>query len=134
MPDPGVIRLSQFIHHPPARVWQALTDPAIHARWWAEGEVKAEPGARFTLDMRMYGKQWCEVVAVEPGRVFSYVFAPDVLNTTITWRLEPEGEGTRLDLVQSGFDLTTSIGKMAYEGLVAGWPAILARIEPALAN
>lgn len=134
MSEPGIIRLSQFINQPPARVWQALTDPTIHARWWAEGDVKAELGARFTLDMRMYGKQPCEVLAVEPGRLFRYLFAPAVLDTTITWRLEPEGDGTRLHLEQSGFNLNSPIGKMAFTGLTAGWPQILARIEPALAN
>jgi hypothetical protein len=37
----GVIRLSQFIDHPPAKVWKALTDPETHAKWWAAGDVKA---------------------------------------------------------------------------------------------
>lgn len=134
MPRSGTIRLSQFINHPPAAVWRALTDPEIHSRWWTAGDVKAAPGARFTLDMRTYGKQPCEVLAVEPGRLFSYLFAPGVLDTTITWRIEPDGEGTRLHLEQSGFDLDSSIGKMAYDGMNAGWPQILPRIEPALAN
>jgi uncharacterized protein YndB with AHSA1/START domain len=32
MIKPGVIRLSQFINHPPAKVWKALTDPSLHAK------------------------------------------------------------------------------------------------------
>jgi uncharacterized protein YndB with AHSA1/START domain len=134
MSDPVVIRLSQFINHAPSEVWKALTTPEIHARWWAAGDVKAEPGHKFTLDMGKFGQQSCEVLAVEPERFFSYLFAPAVLNTTITWRLEPEAEGTRLHLEQSGFDLDSPMGKMAYEGMAAGWPQILARIEPALAE
>jgi uncharacterized protein YndB with AHSA1/START domain len=51
MTKPGVIRLSQFINHPPAKVWRALTDPELHARWWAAGDVKAVVGHQFTLDM-----------------------------------------------------------------------------------
>ena len=72
----GVIRLSQFINHPPAKVWKALTDPEIHARWWAAGDVKPVVGHRFTLDMGAWGKQPCEVLAVEPERLLSYSFAP----------------------------------------------------------
>jgi uncharacterized protein YndB with AHSA1/START domain len=132
MSEAGVIHLSQFIHRSPAAVWQALTDPKVHARWWAAGDVKAEQGHRFTLDMGKFGQQACEVVAVEPERVFSYLFAPGLLNTTITWRLEPEGEGTRLDLEQSGFDLSSPMSKMAYDGMGAGWPQVLGRIEAAV--
>jgi uncharacterized protein YndB with AHSA1/START domain len=48
MTERGVIRLSQFINLPPAKVWQALTEPGIHAKWWATGDVKAVVGHRFT--------------------------------------------------------------------------------------
>ena len=34
MKDPQVIRLDHFYSQPPAVVWKALTDPALHARWW----------------------------------------------------------------------------------------------------
>lgn len=132
MSDPGAIRLSHLIHHPPAAVWQALTNPEIHARWWAAGDVKAEPGHKFTLDMGKFGQQPCEVLAVESQRLISYSFAPGTLNTTITWRLEPEGEGTRLHLEHSGFDLDSPMGKMAHDGMRQGWPAVLTRIDPAL--
>jgi len=132
MTEPGIIRLSQYINHPPARVWQALTDPALHAKWWAAGDVKAEVGHRFTLDMGKWGQQACEVIAVEPERLLKYTFAPETLNTTITWRLETEGSGTRLHLEQSGFDLDSPMGKMAYEGMGGGWPSVLARIEQAI--
>ena len=98
MTERGVIRLSQFINHPPAKVWKALTDPEIHAKWWAAGDVKAVVGHRFTLDMGPWGQQPCEVLAVEPERLLSYSFAPGTLDSTITWRLEPENGGTRLHL------------------------------------
>jgi uncharacterized protein YndB with AHSA1/START domain len=128
MIQPGVIRLSQFIHHPPAKVWKALTDPAIHAKWWAAGDVKPVVGHCFTLDMGPWGKQPCKVIAVEHERLLSYSFAPGTLDTTITWRLEPENSGTRLHLEQSGFDLNSPMGKTAFEGMGKGWPRILERI------
>jgi uncharacterized protein YndB with AHSA1/START domain len=132
--EPGVIRLSQFIDHPPAKVWRALTDPGLHAKWWAKGDVRAEVGHRFTLDMGSWGQQPCEVVAVEPEHLLSYSFAPGTLDTTITWRLEPEGHGTRLHLEHSGFDLDSPLGKMAFEGMGGGWPKVLERIAPTLAS
>ncbi len=74
--EPSVIHCDQFIAHPPAAVWRVLTDPELHARWWAAGDVRPVVGHRFTLDMGPWGQQACEVLAVEPERLLRYSFAP----------------------------------------------------------
>lgn len=132
MTEPGTIHLEQYIPHPPSRVWEALTDPALHARWWAAGDVRPVVGHRFTLDMGPWGQQPCEVLAAEPERLLSYSFAPGTLDTAITWRLAPEGEGTRLTLEHSGFDLDSPLARQAFQGMGSGWPRVLERIEPLL--
>jgi uncharacterized protein YndB with AHSA1/START domain len=71
-------------------------------------------------------------VQVDPGRLISYSFAEGTLDTTITWRLEPEGTGTRLFLEHAGFDPDSPISQKALHGMGNGWPALLARIEPSL--
>lgn len=129
----AVFECDQFLPHPPSAVWKALTDPEIHARWWAAGDVRPVVGHKFTLDMGAWGHQPCEVLAVEPERLLRYSFSPDALGTTVTWRLEPEGTGTRLFLEHAGFDLDSPMGRAAYEGMSQGWPSVLARITPALA-
>ena len=133
MIEPGVLEFTQFVPHPPARVWAALTEPELHAKWWAPGDVRAEVGHRFTLDMGAWGRQQCEVIAVEPERLLSYSFAPGTLDTTITWRLEPKGDGTLLSLEHRGFDLDSPMARSAFEGMGNGWPKVLARIEQAIA-
>lgn len=134
MIEPGLIQLTQFIPHPPAAVWAALTDPALLARWWAPGDVRPVVGHRFTLDMGDWGEQPCEVIAVEEERLLAYSFAPGTLNTTITWRLQAEGQGTRLSLEHRGFDLDSPLGKAAFQGMGGGWPKVLSRIDAVLAN
>ncbi|MEU8515420.1 SRPBCC domain-containing protein [Kitasatospora sp. NPDC048722] len=134
MTEKAVITCDEFLPHPPARVWEALTDPALHARWWAAGDVKAVVGHRFTLDMGPWGQQPCEVIAVEPERLLGYSFAAGTLDTTVTWRLVPEGRGTRLLLEHAGFDLDTPMGRQAHQGMGRGWPGVLRRIAPALAE
>ncbi|WP_433348839.1 SRPBCC family protein [Microtetraspora malaysiensis] len=134
MTEYAEIRCEQPLAHPPAAVWTALTDPGLHARWWAGGDVRPVVGHRFTLDMGDWGVQPCEVTAVEPGRLLSYRFAEGSLDTTITWRLEQEGEGTRLFLEHTGFDLDTPAGKQAYRGMSVGWPQVLGRIDAVLAG
>lgn len=56
------------------------------------------------------------------------------MDTTVTWTLEPEGDGTRLTLDHSGFDLDTPMGKAAFDGMGGGWPKVLPRIDAALSR
>ncbi|AGZ45973.1 SRPBCC family protein [Actinoplanes friuliensis] len=123
------IEIDQFIAREPAAVWRALTEPELLARWWATGDIKPVVGHRFTLDMGSWGQQPCEVLEVEEGRLLSFTFAEGSLDTTITWRLEPEGAGTRLFLRHAGF----AADSPALKGMGNGWPALIRRIEPALA-
>jgi uncharacterized protein YndB with AHSA1/START domain len=134
MTEPGTIHITQHVPHAPARVWAALTEPALHAKWWAKADIEPVVGHRFTMDMGSWGTQPCEVLAVEPDRLLSYSFAPGTLDTTITWRLEPDGDGTRLTLEHTGFDLDSPVGKAAFEGMSGGWPGVVKRIDAALAG
>ncbi|WP_432017764.1 SRPBCC family protein [Streptomyces hydrogenans] len=130
--DSGTITCEKFLPHPPAAVWRALTDPGLHARWWAAGDIKPVVGHRFTLDMGNFGSQPCEVTVVEDGRLLAYRFAEGTLDTTLTWSLRPEGEGTLLVLTHAGFDLDSPMGRQAYEGMGKGWPHVLNRLPGAL--
>jgi uncharacterized protein YndB with AHSA1/START domain len=132
MSSPPVIHLEHFYAHAPSAVWRALTDPQLHARWWAAGDVRPVVGHRFDLDMGPFGKQPCEVLDVEPERLLRYRFAAGSLDTIITWRLAPEGKGTRLTLTHEGFNLDSPLSRRAFEGMKPGWPAVLARLEELL--
>jgi uncharacterized protein YndB with AHSA1/START domain len=123
------IELDQFIARSPAKVWRALTEPELLARWWAEGDIKPVVGHRFTLDMGAWGQQPCEILEAEPEKLLRYTFAEQDLDTTITFRLEPEGDGTRLFFTHAGFNLDSPRGRSALEGMGNGWPGLLARIE-----
>ena len=128
--DPAaVIRHDQFLAHPPAAVWAALTTPDLMARWWVPGDVRPVVGHHFTLDMGTWGQQPATVTAVEPERLLRYTFAEGTLDTTITWRLEPEGRGTRLFLEHADFDLDSPLGRQALEGMGRGWPGLVRNLE-----
>jgi uncharacterized protein YndB with AHSA1/START domain len=132
MTTPSTIRIERSYAHPPAKIWRALTDPELHAKWWAAGDVRPVVGHRFTLDMGKWGQQACEVLAVETERLLRYRFATGTLDTLITWELAPEGEGTRLTLTHEGFNLDSPLGRSALEGMRDGWPNVLERLAAAL--
>ncbi|GIM91227.1 hypothetical protein Ato02nite_030200 [Paractinoplanes toevensis] len=109
-------------------MWRALTEPELLAKWWVAGDIKPVVGHRFTLDMGNWGNQVCEVLEVEEETLLRHTFAEGVLDTTITWRLVPEGSGTRLFLTHDGFEP----GSEALIGMGSGWPRLVARIVVAI--
>lgn len=124
----SAIRLERVYPRSPAAVWRALTEPELHAKWWAPGDVRPIVGHRFELDMGAWGKQACEVLEVETERRFRYRFGIGTLDTVITWELHAEGSGTRLVLVHDGFDPSSPMAQKALEGMGAGWPRVLERL------
>jgi uncharacterized protein YndB with AHSA1/START domain len=46
MSSPAIIRMEKVYPHPPAAVWRALTDPELHAKWRAAGDVRPIVGHR----------------------------------------------------------------------------------------
>jgi uncharacterized protein YndB with AHSA1/START domain len=122
------IECDQFIARPPSVVWRALTEPDLLASWWARSDIKPVVGHRFTLDMGEWGVQPCEVLEVEPEKLLKYTFAEGALDTTITWRLEPEGQGTRLFLIHDGFEPDS----MPLRRMGGGWPKLLAHLARTL--
>jgi uncharacterized protein YndB with AHSA1/START domain len=131
MAEKAAIQIEHEYSAKPSAVWRCLTDPQLLAKWWAAGNVKAEVGHRFNLDMGPFGKQTCLVLEVSPERLLKYKFS-DALNTTITWVLAPSAQGTRLKLTHEGFDLGSPMGQQAYQGMKAGWPHVLERMAAVL--
>lgn len=119
------IHVDQFLPQPPAKVWRMLTDPDRLASWWAAGDIRPEVGHRFTLDMGRWGAQRCTVTAVDEHRLLTYTFGEGEVDWTITWRLEPEGTGTRLFLAHSGFDLDDPRHAQAFTAMSGGWAKLL---------
>ncbi|OCB28498.1 polyketide cyclase [Mycobacterium malmoense] len=127
---PVTIRVDQFVAAPPGKVWRLLTEPDLLRLWWADGDVAAVVGHQFTLDMPGYGKQPCAVLEVDPPRRFVHTFTSA---WTLTWRLEPEGSGTRVFLEHSGFDLDDTRMAMAFDRMGAGWrDVVLPRLADAV--
>jgi len=135
MTDLAAIECDEFLPYPADVVWRALTTPEIIAKWWANAaDLRPVVGHRFTIDMDRWGVQQCRVLEVEEGRMLRYTFSEGMLDSTLTWRLEPEGVGTRLFLVHDGLDQDSPLGRAALDGMGRGWPDVLARIAVVIAE
>lgn len=111
------IHVDQFIAAPPAEVWDAITTPEGLAAWWAPGDIAPAVGHEFLVEMPGWGNVPCRVLEVDRGRRIVYTFA----DWTLTWRLEPEGNGTRLFLEHAGFDLDKPEHRFAFDNMGSGW-------------
>jgi len=121
------IEVDQFIAASPAEVWNALTTPDLLSRWWAEGDIRPSVGHRFQLDMGSWGHVACEVLDLVPEQRLVFAFG----DWTLTWRLVPEGSGTRLFLEHAGFDPNDPQHRFAFDNMGPGWRD---RVLPRLAE
>jgi hypothetical protein len=95
---------------PPTAVWDLVSDvtrigefsPETFEARWIRGSTGPEVGAQFKGHVRRNGvgpTYWtlCTVTACEPERVFEFAVGNDAV-TANNWgyRLEPDGEGTRV--------------------------------------
>jgi len=84
------------LRHPPARVWEALTDPA-HLAEWAPFDADRNLSTAGPVTLSTVGAphvQQTTVKRAEPPKLLEYSWGTGDLR----WELEPVGSGTRLTL------------------------------------
>jgi uncharacterized protein YndB with AHSA1/START domain len=113
---PEQIERETVIAAPVERVWALLTEAEHLGRWFGDAgaELDLRPGGALSLSWERYGVVRGRVVDVDAPRRFSYRWAvlreqhgsePVEGNSTLVeFTLEAEGAGTRLRVVESGFD------------------------------
>ena len=150
-PDQDTVVVEIFIAAPPARVYEAITDPKQVASWWgAKGVYRITENHS---ELRPGGKWWSvgvgadgtsfrvegEYLEIDPPRLLSHTWMGSFsgsLKSTVRWELEPEevhglhpsgphrlGTGTRVTIRHSGFLGNLEIAKNHGQGWirVLGW-------------
>jgi uncharacterized protein YndB with AHSA1/START domain len=152
-PDQNVINGEIFVAAPPARVFEAITDPAQVPRWW--GAQNLYRITEWKADLRVGGK-WSsegvgvdgrtfrvegEYLEVDPPRLLVHTWSANWtggLQTVVRWELEPQsvhglhptgpkraGTGTLLKIRHEGFAAMPATAADHAEGWkrVMGWLA-----------
>ena len=96
--DNWTLVLVRELRHPPAEVWQALTEPE-HLREWAPFDVDKSLASTGSVRLSTVGgpaPQVSETVVkrAEPPKLLQYSWG----DADLRWQLEPLGKGTRLTL------------------------------------
>ena len=136
------IVVEDVVPQPPEKVWKALTTAELVGQWLMPNDFEPVVGKRFTFKTRPIG-DWdgvvqCEVLEIVPNRrlVYSWKGGADSndsgsnygskLDSVVTWTLQPEGRGTRLRLVHTGF--RSPQNDFAYDAMSPGWSCIMGRL------
>lgn len=124
----------------PEKVWSAVTEPEHVSRWFGRTELDGR-GAGATGTMTFDGNPPIplRVEAVDAPRSVTYRWGNDdalgappaeldeATSTVFTFTLEPRGEGTRLTVVESGFERTSDpLGNL--ESHRTGWDSELDKL------
>ncbi len=137
------IRIERDYPHPPAKVWRAVTDPALIPLWTATGQggrpegFSTAVGTKFRFVAKpkpgWNGVVNCEVLEVNEPSLLRYSWAGDDGGgvTQVVYRLEPHAGGTRFSYEHtgftgiSGFFMARLLGRVRAKMLGVGLPAVL---------
>ena len=77
----------------------------------------------------------CEVLECQPPSRLAFSWSAGGLEgTRVSFRLEPEGEGTRILFEHSGFDVSQPWGDQALRGAEFGWAKMLKKLPAVVAG
>lgn len=129
------IRLTLRMEAAPERVYRALTEPEELNRWIAkDAKVDLREGGRWDLgfvpeDDADDEEPPMKILELVPNRTL-VVSWPDwrgdtsVPTQSVTWLLEPDGDGTRVTLVHSGFVRAVDLSDYPF-----GWGHFMGRLK-----
>lgn len=136
------ILLRRDFAHPPAKVWRALTEPALIRQWMA---VQDHPMTRCEFDPRPGGSfhfEWAgpdgnsfffsgPVVAVDPPHHITHIeyFNGDTTSgARITTDLAPQGSGARMTMVMR-YDSAEARAAAIATGMTDGMEEVYGKLD-----
>jgi uncharacterized protein YndB with AHSA1/START domain len=139
------IEKSVVLRAPRTRVWHALTDAGAFGQWFGvEFAGPFAPGAQVSGRITHPGYEHLPfditIERMEPERLFTWRWHPNAVEpgvdysteptTLVTFELAEVADGTRLTVVETGFDgIPLGRRATAYRGNDSGWTQQMVAIE-----
>ena len=134
----GSIEREIHVDASPDVVFEVVSQPEHVAEWWTDDasfEVKSGAVGEFVFGDRV-DVFVMSVVKVEPPRLFSFRWCyadnkVDENSLLVTFELTPDGGGTRIRLVETGFrEMGWELAHLeaAYQDHVEGWDIFVPRL------
>jgi uncharacterized protein YndB with AHSA1/START domain len=128
------IRKTLYVEVPVERAFDAFT--AGWHEWWpiethslANGEVSVDWRVGGTASERVKGEwvAWADIFEYDPPHGFAMRWHVNAENpaTELRLRFEPDGNGTRVELVHAGWESYPDGGARESVGYTSGWEVVL---------
>jgi uncharacterized protein YndB with AHSA1/START domain len=136
MAFPDRIERTVTLTRAPREVWQALTTADGLSSWFGEdASIDLRPGGAATMTFAGGMTVEMRVERVEEPTVFGYTWRlpdlpeDDARRTYVEFTLEPDGDGTVLRVVETGFaQLPVDTRRETYDSHSEGWSRELAEL------
>ena len=124
------IEKALFIRSTPQRVFRAFTEPSELEQWFvSKAEVDLRPGGTLKFTWREGEVALGVFLIVDPPHrlSFRWLMRDHQGETTVSIELTPEGEGTRVRLVETGWGVGFDWDRL-YNAVDAGWSFFFERL------
>jgi|SRR6185312_412925 len=125
------IKHQLFFPHPPAAVWEYLTNAELMDLWLMKNDFQPVVGHEFTFRSKPVpafdwdGIVYCKVLAIEPVKSLSYSWklgpgdGTSNVESIVRWELQQKNNGTELLLDHGDFAILKHMG--IFEAMNKGW-------------
>ena len=139
MTHPNLLALDHHFAAPPAFVFGLWSHPSLVSAWWgpehhhlATCEIDFRPGGNWRFNMERDGAaHWVHgtyhEIVPDAGLLFSYRFAEFGVQSIVSIRLQADGQGTRMQFLQTGFPDAEN-----HAGHAGGWSSTFGILEDLL--
>jgi uncharacterized protein YndB with AHSA1/START domain len=130
------IRLQVFIHRPPKKVFEAISDPDLLARWFVDtASLPQRKGGSYTFGWTDGPTHSGKVVDFARGRYLTLAWTwpgrEQLGSTRLRMSVEPKAGGTVVKFIHSGFK-TRGPWVDLYDGAIRGWTYFLMNLKSVL--
>jgi uncharacterized protein YndB with AHSA1/START domain len=133
-----------FFPHPPAAVWEYLTNAELMGLWLMKNDFQPVIGHEFNFrsnpvpSLDFDGIVYCKVLEIVPFKKLSYSWklgpGDGTINveSVVKWELKPKDKGTELSLDHGGFSELKNLG--IFNAMNEGWLKNMQKIADHLKN
>jgi len=136
------IKHQLFFPHPPAAVWEYLTNSELMELWLMKNDFKPIVGHEFQFrtnphpDVDFGGIFYCKVLEIVPFKKLSYSWktgpgdGSTTIDSVVHWELQPQGNGTLLLLDHNNFAVMENLP--LFNSMIDGWLRNMHKIADSL--
>jgi len=128
---PQSIKHQLFFPHPPAAVWEYLTNAQLMELWLMKNDFQPIVGHEFQFrtnphpDVDFGGTFYCKVLEIVPFKKLSYSWktgpgdGSTTIDSVVNWELQPKDNGTLLLLDHNNFAVMKNLP--LFNSMIDGW-------------